>query len=295
MLQQRSVSSRCSSAHGCFLFRPTRNLGGALLKEEIAKEFVTPGCLSEPWQPPYTTATPEVTIRAIQPSDRFVVLASDGLWDLLSSQDVVDVIAEYETRKNTKTLPADFQGDVATYLISKALERVPLIVNNAPEDAQLEKISYIMRLPDTYKRSVYDDISVIVIFLNPSSLDATMATAMASSGTVHPTPVSAAPLTMGSNKFSKPPFPQSIERVDKFKTLFAQSASTRTAMATIGKSSVVDRYLQRCWPVSATWTTKNLSTTELFVNLGMMTPQLSSSSGSGSGSGTNSPLAASSE
>ncbi|KAJ1457578.1 phosphatase 2C-like domain-containing protein [Pelagophyceae sp. CCMP2097] len=41
---------------------------------------------------PTVTATPEVTIRAIAADDEFVVLGSDGLWDALSNQSVVNFV-----------------------------------------------------------------------------------------------------------------------------------------------------------------------------------------------------------
>lgn len=34
--------------------------------------------------PPYLTCKPDVTYRRLTPRDKFLVIASDGLWDLLS-------------------------------------------------------------------------------------------------------------------------------------------------------------------------------------------------------------------
>lgn len=34
--------------------------------------------------PPYLTARPEITHHRLTPRDRFLVIASDGLWDLVS-------------------------------------------------------------------------------------------------------------------------------------------------------------------------------------------------------------------
>lgn len=36
----------------------------------------------------YITAEPEITHRDIQPGDEYVILATDGLWDVLSNQQV---------------------------------------------------------------------------------------------------------------------------------------------------------------------------------------------------------------
>lgn len=45
--------------------------------------------------PPYLTACPEVTHHILSPKDRFLVLATDGLWDLLSPMQVVKLVGEH--------------------------------------------------------------------------------------------------------------------------------------------------------------------------------------------------------
>jgi serine/threonine protein phosphatase PrpC len=46
----------------------------------------------EPYHPPYVIASPSITVRQLQPSDRFLILASDGLWNYLENQDAVDIV-----------------------------------------------------------------------------------------------------------------------------------------------------------------------------------------------------------
>ena len=41
---------------------------------------------------------PEVRPRALTPSDRFLILASDGVWEFMSNQDTVDLVASEEAR-----------------------------------------------------------------------------------------------------------------------------------------------------------------------------------------------------
>ncbi|CAI7740052.1 unnamed protein product, partial [Closterium sp. NIES-53] len=36
---------------------------------------------------------PDVTVRTIDPSDQFVVMGSDGVWDVLSNAEVVEIVA----------------------------------------------------------------------------------------------------------------------------------------------------------------------------------------------------------
>ena len=47
--------------------------------------------------PPYLSAEPEVTRHLIRPADKFVVLATDGLWELMHRQRVVQLVGEQLT------------------------------------------------------------------------------------------------------------------------------------------------------------------------------------------------------
>ncbi len=39
-------------------------------------------------------AEPEVTVTSLSPADAFLVLASDGLWDVVSNQDAVGLVLD---------------------------------------------------------------------------------------------------------------------------------------------------------------------------------------------------------
>ena len=47
--------------------------------------------------PPYLSAQPEVIRHHIRPSDKFLVLATDGLWELMHRQTVVQLVGEQLT------------------------------------------------------------------------------------------------------------------------------------------------------------------------------------------------------
>lgn len=49
--------------------------------------------------PPYLSALPEVTQHHIRPTDKFLVLATDGLWELMHRQTVIQRVAEQLTGK----------------------------------------------------------------------------------------------------------------------------------------------------------------------------------------------------
>lgn len=37
---------------------------------------------------------PEIMIRKLEPADKFIILASDGIWEFISSQEAVDMVKE---------------------------------------------------------------------------------------------------------------------------------------------------------------------------------------------------------
>lgn len=46
--------------------------------------------------PPYLSARPEVTRHLIRPTDKFLVLATDGLWELMHRQTVVQLVGDHQ-------------------------------------------------------------------------------------------------------------------------------------------------------------------------------------------------------
>ncbi|KAI3514288.1 hypothetical protein L1887_12608 [Cichorium endivia] len=90
--------------------------------------------------------------RDIEPTDRFIIFASDGLWEHLANQEAVDIV-----RKST-----DRRG-VAKKLIKKALKVA----------AKKQHRSYrsVRRLAPGLRRPVHDDISVIVLFIDHNLME----------------------------------------------------------------------------------------------------------------------------
>lgn len=83
------------------MLQPTRCIGDFILKK---KEFIEAIPLLQRYaafNPPYITCTPEVTAFDIREEDEFVVMASDGIWDELENQTVVDIVAESLKRGNS--------------------------------------------------------------------------------------------------------------------------------------------------------------------------------------------------
>lgn len=73
--------------------------------------------IKEYFTPPYVTAEPAVTELDHHQDDRFVVLATDGLWDVVSSHDAVTVVGQHLDSHH-----GDVKG-AANALVAAALQR----------------------------------------------------------------------------------------------------------------------------------------------------------------------------
>mmetsp|Transcript_1364 Transcript_1364/g.2409 ORF Transcript_1364/g.2409 Transcript_1364/m.2409 type:complete len:682 (-) Transcript_1364:490-2535(-) len=155
------VVCRVNNPDQCYIkgkLQPTRAFGDFYLKyaefmrgaeeDAAAGRYVPP-----PYTPPYITATPEVQVRTLRKGvDEFLIMATDGLWDLVSSQEAVD-IAGRELRR-----PGGTSESAGEELIEEALRRA---ARNAGQSvAQLKALKM-----GRARRSKHDDISVIVIDL----------------------------------------------------------------------------------------------------------------------------------
>ncbi|KAL5103275.1 Pyruvate dehydrogenase acetyl-transferring-phosphatase 2 mitochondrial [Taenia crassiceps] len=111
--------------------------------------------------PPYLTAKPEVTTCMLKPSDRYLVLATDGLWDTLSPE----MAASLLSRLHPDQCPA-------TRLIRAALSLAPGLGSlshrgTTKEDSRLA--SLLLSLPAGVARLYRDDITLVVVELNTPS------------------------------------------------------------------------------------------------------------------------------
>ena len=93
--------------------------------------------------PPYVTACPVVTTVEINPeNDSFLILATDGLWDEISSESAVDFVAKYKDETH-----------IATELIQEALSK-----------GDEYRLARILGIPAGLSRRYRDDITVNVLF-----------------------------------------------------------------------------------------------------------------------------------
>ncbi|SCV44382.1 related to Type 2C Protein Phosphatase [Fusarium fujikuroi] len=125
--------------------------------------------------PPYMTARPEVTTRKIQTED-FVILASDGLWDMMSNEDAVSCVSRWlVAKKNGKPEPfkeTKFEGRledgwVATpeHQVIEDLDNAAVcLVKNALGGSRRGLFLGAMTTYPPMSRNVRDDMTVQVIF-----------------------------------------------------------------------------------------------------------------------------------
>lgn len=153
------------------IYEPTRAFGDASTKwprdiqHRLAKEFFGRAIPRDLRTPPYMTAKPDLTRTKIDPNTpSFLVLATDGLYEMLSNEQVVSLVVEWmeqqrpaslATSLNTKKAPAkswlpDWMGGGNT---AKRREHVVEDVS-ANKDAQKQPIR---RRKVPVEMSVQDD------------------------------------------------------------------------------------------------------------------------------------------
>ena len=116
--------------------------------------------------PPYMTAEPVVTKHEIQPGDKFMILASDGLWERISNEDAVNVVVQ--AARNTA--PQKGRSWLSTFVKWGGEEFECCLENAATQllwhalggtDAAVTKL---LNVDHRWSRMFRDDITVIVVF-----------------------------------------------------------------------------------------------------------------------------------
>lgn len=186
ILREHPVSeSRTCMQYGRLLGRlaPLRAFGDIQFKltlKELRKIFKTvpnytplQGLLT----PPYLTAEPEVFHYKLESRDKFVVLASDGLWDMLSNEEVVDVVAAYINKQGPEMMKEkaimfgvancdDLIDDPDAFNECAGENVASFLIRFALGGYDEQNLRTMMTLPYPDSRLYRDDITVVVLFLN---------------------------------------------------------------------------------------------------------------------------------
>lgn len=84
----------------------SRSIGDAYLKkaefnrEPIACKFRLP----ESFNKPILSAEPSILVHKLDPEDQFLIFASDGLWEHLSNEEVVNIVLNYPRNVSSLSL-----------------------------------------------------------------------------------------------------------------------------------------------------------------------------------------------
>lgn len=145
--------------------QPTRAFGDIAFKHESSSQWMNTA--GRAWNPPYITVEPEITEFSVDPSmgNEFVVLATDGLFDFLSNQQVIDIVQEYCIQHMTTAATGNRkEGNVCDVLITNILQRAMTKYCHST-DEYLRLQTALHQSPER-RRRFFDDVSVTVIFLN---------------------------------------------------------------------------------------------------------------------------------
>ncbi|PKI78678.1 probable protein phosphatase 2C 46 [Punica granatum] len=134
------------------LIQVSRAIGDIYLKKaEFNREpLYAKFRLREPFKRPILSAEPSISTHHLLPDDRFVIFASDGLWEHLTNQEAVDIIQNHP------------RSGSARRLVKAALQ----------EAAKKREMRYsdLKKIDRGVRRFFHDDITVIVLFLDSSNL-----------------------------------------------------------------------------------------------------------------------------
>ncbi|CAH0385098.1 unnamed protein product [Bemisia tabaci] len=200
---QRVLSEHPQTEHNSVIRRerllgqlaPLRAFGDFRYKwdKKVLEDLVVPilGDQAVPhgyFTPPYLTARPDITHHVLTPRDKFLVIATDGLWDEISPLQVVRLVGEHMSGKvilNPLQLPRKsmtlneindlllqrqeglkmkpIDSNAATHLIRNAL-------GGSEYGIEHSKIAHILSLPQEVVRLFRDDITVTVVYFNTDYL-----------------------------------------------------------------------------------------------------------------------------
>ncbi|XVF55380.1 hypothetical protein PTKIN_Ptkin06aG0032400 [Pterospermum kingtungense] len=131
------------------LIQISRSIGDAYLKKaEFNKEpLLSKFRLPEPFHKPILSAEPSLLVHKLNPDDQFLIFASDGLWEHLSNQEAVKIV---------QTSP---RNGIGRRLVKAALK----------EAARKREMRYsdLKKIDRGVRRHFHDDITVVVVFLDP--------------------------------------------------------------------------------------------------------------------------------
>lgn len=169
---------------------PLRAMGDFKFKwsRQQLEKFEIP-CSPNYHTPPYLSALPEVTHRTLTPKDKFLVLASDGLWEAISPTQAVKLVGEHISgkaflqplklpkratklgeiqqmldRRKEGLLKKPHDRNAATHLLRYALGASDL------GNIEHHKLAHLLSLPQEIVRLFRDDITITIVYFDSNYL-----------------------------------------------------------------------------------------------------------------------------
>lgn len=141
--------------------RVTRAVGDLYLKDAVFNGPPLPAFIrvKEPYCPPYIHCNPDVREYELSESDRFVLLASDGLWECCSDEEVTEVL-----QAAIMSIDQNRFRQIPAMLAQLALSKQAKGKNRS-----VEEMLHMKPGPD--RRKLHDDLTIIMVYL---PFDATM-------------------------------------------------------------------------------------------------------------------------
>ncbi|KAL0680657.1 hypothetical protein Bca4012_047504 [Brassica carinata] len=159
------------------IIQVSRSIGDAYLKRpEFSLDPSFPKFhLTERLQRPVLSAEPCVYTRVLQTSDKFVIFASDGLWEQMSNQQAVEIVNKHP------------RPGIARRLVRRAMS-----IAAKKREMRYDDLKKVER---GVRRFFHDDITVVVVFVDSELL-------MVEKATVPELSVKGFSHTVGPSKFS---------------------------------------------------------------------------------------------
>lgn len=178
---------------------PTRAFGDcryklpATIQQRIYKQFFGKRLPNHLNSPPYVTAEPVITTTKITPENHdFLVMASDGLYEMLSNEEIVGLVVKWMEKEqmvkpqksfwnifgstenklpevhdltNDKTSKQPFRKNrQGGYLLEDTNVSTHLIRNALSNGGSKEQTSMLISIPNPVSRRYRDDLTVTVVF-----------------------------------------------------------------------------------------------------------------------------------
>ncbi|KAJ8964084.1 hypothetical protein NQ314_005138, partial [Rhamnusium bicolor] len=171
-------------AMGDFRFKWSTEIMTSIVAKHFGDHVVPPNYHT----PPYLSALPEVTHHRLAPRDKFLIIGTDGLWDVMTPLQAVRLVGEHmkgkvtlnplklprknmklsevnemllQRKEGLKTKPKD--SNAATHIIRNALGGTEFGIDHT-------KISQLLTLPDDVVRVFRDDITVTIVYFDSEYL-----------------------------------------------------------------------------------------------------------------------------